>query len=87
MLVQLIGGGKRDGWLTSFVCCFTVFVHRFIVDESIDSDILLEKERDYIGLVVDIDPSISAISEDFSTAIEQYQEECPDKKQVCYPLK
>ena len=61
-----------------------VFVHRFIVDESIDADIMEEKERDYIGLVVDIDPSVNQVDVSLKNAVEIEHANHPEKKQMSY---
>lgn len=62
-----------------------VKVHRFIVDDSIDSDILHGRERDYIGPVVQIHPNISSISDGFEEAIHSACAADPTVKELNYP--
>ena len=63
-----------------------VLVHRFIVDDSIDAEIMAEKEQEYIGLVVDMDPNISAVSTELTQCIETAHLKDPSITQMCYPV-
>ena len=76
-------------------CCFVVlflvvvvavFVHRFIVDDSIDADIMSEKEQEYIGLVIDIDPSVNRVTDDLLNVVGTFHEEHQDAQAMKYPL-
>ena len=43
-----------------------------------------EKERDYIGLVVDIDPSVNQVDVSLKNAVEIEHANHPEKKQMSY---
>ena len=44
-----------------------------------------EKEQEYIGLVVDIDPSVHAVNETFTKAIEKAHSANPEATTMSYP--
>ena len=64
-----------------------VKVHRLIVDDSIDSEILDSMERDYIGPVVHVHANVSAMSEEFENAVKVACTQNPKLKELEYPLK
>jgi SNF2 family DNA or RNA helicase len=63
-----------------------VKVHRFIVDDSIDSEILDSMERDYIGPVVHIHASVSSMSEEFEAAVRTACAANPGLRELTYPI-
>ena len=65
---------------------FLVFVHRFIVDDSIDADIMAEKEQEFIGLVIDIDASVNQVTDDLLNVVRTFHEEHQEAQTMKYPL-
>jgi SNF2 family DNA or RNA helicase len=63
-----------------------VFVHRFIVDDSIDADIMAEKEQEFIGLVIDIDASVNQVTDDLLNVVRTFHEEHQEAQTMKYPL-
>ncbi len=77
---QAVGRVRRYGQTLE------VKVHRFIVDNSIDSEIMEERERDYIGLVVHVDPNLSELTDTIEEAVSGAQEADPQLRECQYPL-
>jgi hypothetical protein len=77
-------------WLVVLLFCsfviFLVFVHRFIVDDSIDADIMAEKEQEFIGLVIDIDASVNQVTDDLLNVVRTFHEEHQEAQTMKYPL-
>ena len=59
-----------------------VKVHRLIVDDSIDSEILDSMERDYIGPVVHVHANVSVMSEEFENAVKVACTQNPKLKEL-----